>query len=72
MTPRELQVKHAGRVVWQGAIGDRPQWIALPELPLVRGRLDLEVSSPAPPVAEGEGNTARRIGVACFGARLAP
>jgi hypothetical protein len=72
VTPRELQVTHAGRVVWQGAVGDRPQWITLPELPLERGRLDLELASPVAPQMEGEGAAARRLGFACFGARLAP
>lgn len=69
ITPRELQVWHGGERVWSGRIGDRPEWIALPELPLERGRLQLELRSPAPPVAEGVANTARQISFACFGAR---
>lgn len=71
MTPRDLEVWHDGQRVWQGAIGDRLQWITLPELPLERGRLHLELRSPAPPVAEGPGEGARRLGFACFGARVA-
>ncbi len=71
-TPRDLEVWHAGRRVWRGPIGDRPQWITLPSLPFVRGRLELELRSSAPPVAEGADNTARQIGIACFGARLRP
>lgn len=70
VTPRDLQVLHAGRVVWSGRVSDRPSWISLPELPLARGRLDLELRSPEPSHAEGVDNTARRIGLACFGARV--
>ena len=69
-TPRHLEVRHAGKVVWSGAIGDRPQWITLPPLPFVHGRLDLELSSEAAPVPEGADATARAIGIACYGARL--
>jgi hypothetical protein len=71
VTPREIEVRHAGRVVWRGEVGDRPQWIALPELPFERGGLRLELRSPAPPVGEGAADTARHISFACFGARLA-
>lgn len=71
VAPREIEVRHAGRVVWRGEVGDRPQWIALPELPTARGRLELELHSPASPVGEGADNTARAISFACFGARLA-
>jgi hypothetical protein len=71
VTPRDVQVLHAGRVVWSGRVGDRPGWISLPALPVTRGRLDLELRSPEPARAEGVDNTARRIGLACFGARLA-
>ncbi|MDQ5978935.1 MAG: hypothetical protein QG602_1909 [Verrucomicrobiota bacterium] len=70
VTPRDAQVLHGGRVVWSGRVGDRPAWISLPELPLERGRLDLELRSPEPARAEGQDNTARRIGLACFGARV--
>ena len=70
VTPRDVEVWHAGRVVWSGRVGDRPGWISLPELPLERGHLDLELRSPHPAQAEGQDNTARRIGLACFGARV--
>lgn len=70
VTPRELEVRHAGVTVWRGRIGDRPEWIELPALPLVRGHLDLELRSPTPPAQEGAANTARGISFACFGARL--
>lgn len=72
VTPRELQVWHAGSIVWSGRISDRPEWISLPALPAEHGRLTLELRSPIPPVDEGAGRTARRISFACFGARLAP
>jgi hypothetical protein len=71
VTPRELEVRHAGVVVWHGAIGDRPQWIPLPELPLEDGRITFELHSIAPPTAEGANNTARSISIACYGARVA-
>ncbi len=70
VTPRELEVRHAGVTVWRGRVGDRPEWIELPSLPLERGRLDLDLQSPAPPAQEGVANTARGISFACFGARL--
>jgi hypothetical protein len=71
ITPRELEIRHDGAVVWRGPIGDRPQWITLPELPTAKGRLELELHSATPPTQEGVANTARGISFACFGARLA-
>ena len=71
VTPRELEVRHAGATIWRGHIGDRPEWITLPELPAERGRVELELRSAAPPAQEGVDNTARGISFACFGARLA-
>jgi hypothetical protein len=70
-TPRSLEVLHGGRVIWSGPVGSKPQWVPLPVLPLRRGRLELEVRSDTPAVAEGADNTARRIGIACFGVRVA-
>jgi hypothetical protein len=70
ITPREVQVWHHGVQVWRGEVGDRPQWIPLPELPTRYGRLELELRSPAPPVAEGVANTARRVSIACYGVRV--
>jgi hypothetical protein len=71
VTPRSLEVWHRQVRVWQGQIGDRPQWIRLPELPFERGRLQLELRSEAPAAGEGEANTARDISFACYDARLA-
>jgi hypothetical protein len=71
ITPRTIEVRQAGAIVWRGPVGDRPQWITLPELPLADGRLELELRSDTPATAEGENNTARAISFACFGARLA-
>jgi hypothetical protein len=70
ITPRELEVWHHGTLVWRGPIGDRPQWISLPGLPVERGNLRLELRSPGPPAGDGADNTARTISFACFGARL--
>jgi hypothetical protein len=69
VTPRTVEIWHAGRPVWHGEVGDRPQWVALPALPTARGRLELELRSAAPPVEEGAGPTRRTIGIACFDAR---
>ena len=71
ITPRTIEVRHAGTVVWRGPIGDRPQWIILPELAFTGGRLDLELHTDTPATGEGENNTVRSISFACFGARLA-
>jgi hypothetical protein len=69
VTPRDLTVSHRGQVVWQGNIGDRPQWITLPALPTQGGRLVLELRSDSPPVKEGDGPYPRDLGFACFGVR---
>jgi hypothetical protein len=71
ITPRVLEVWHANTRVWRGEIGDRPQWIRLPELPVARGHLRLELRSETPAAGEGADNTARKISFACFGGRLA-
>lgn len=70
VTPREIEVWHDGQVLWRGAIGDRPQWIPLPELPLADGRITFELRSVAAATAEGVANTARSISFACYGARV--
>ena len=70
ITPRPLEVWHNQVRVWRGQIGDRPQWIRLPELPVNRGNLKLELRSEAPTAADGAANTARDISFACYGARL--
>jgi hypothetical protein len=70
ITPRPLEVWHAGQRVWQGPIGDHPQWISLPALPTEQGHLTLTLRSPGAAAAEGADNTARTISFACFGARL--
>jgi hypothetical protein len=71
VTPRALEVWQGQTRVWQGQIGDRPQWIKLPELPVERGHLLLELRSNSPAAGEGADNTARRISFACFDVRLA-
>lgn len=71
VTPRTLEVWHANTRVWRGEIGDRPQWIRLPELPVERGHLGLELRSENPATGEGADTTARTISFACFDVRLA-
>ncbi|HWA25257.1 MAG TPA: hypothetical protein VG734_06230 [Lacunisphaera sp.] len=70
ITPRELEVWHDGTQVWQGSIGDRPEWITLPELPVTRGNLVLELRSAGPSTPDGAAGRERTISFACFGARL--
>jgi len=70
VTPRPLEVWVGKSQVWSGRIGDRPEWIALPELPMQDGKLELELRSPIAARSEGAENTAREISFACFGARL--
>ncbi len=70
VTPRELEVLAEGRVIWRGPVGDHPQWVPLPELPLADGRVTVELRSVAPATAEGMANTAREISFACYGARV--
>lgn len=69
ITPRELQVTHLGREIWRGEIGTRPQWITLPELQPVNGKISLELHSDAPPVKEGDWIHDRQLSFACFGVR---
>jgi len=69
ITPRELRVLHLGREVWRGEIGTRPQWITLPELPSVDGKISLELRSDSPPVKEGNWIYDRQLSFACFGVR---
>lgn len=69
VTPRDLRVSHQGLVVWQGLIGERPEWITLPALSPVGGKIILELHSNTAPFSEGDGPHDRRISFACFGIR---
>jgi hypothetical protein len=68
--PRPFEVRHEGKILWQGQIGDRPQWIDLPLLPIPPGGLVLDLHSDMAPEMEGNGPYSRALGFACFGVRV--
>jgi hypothetical protein len=69
ITARPLEIRCEGKVLWQGEISERLQWIALPAVPLSQGRARLELLSPAPPAAPSAGD-ARTLGFAVYGVRV--
>ncbi len=71
ITPRPLEIRQDGRILWQGEIGTRLQTINLPAVPVAQGRAQLELASPANPEREGPGATARRLGFAVYAVRVA-
>jgi hypothetical protein len=68
--PRPFEVRHEGKILWQGQIGDRPQWIELPLLPVPPKGLVLDLHSSAEPEMENNGPYSRALGFACFGVRV--
>jgi hypothetical protein len=66
-TERDLEIRQAGRVVWQGRLGAKLHWIPLPVLATDQGDLVLELHSDAPPQREGPESNARDLGFACYG-----
>jgi hypothetical protein len=70
ITPRPLEIRQGGRLLWRGEIGARLQAIDLPALTLTQGRAQLELASPADPVREGPEATARRLGFAVYAVRV--
>lgn len=69
VTPRDLQIRHSGRVIWRGTIGENREWITLPVLPASSGQVVLELHSDTPPIVTGEGPLARALGISCSGIR---
>lgn len=69
-TPRPLEIRQAGRILWRGEVGVRLQTIALPAIAPENGRVQLELASPAAPVAESAAAGARPLGFAVYGVRL--
>ena len=67
ITPRDLEIRQAGRVVWQGQLTNKLQWYQLPELPTEHGELVLELHSDTPPQKEGGETYARELGFVCYG-----
>lgn len=70
MTPRPLEVRSAGQVVWQGEVGERSAWIEFTAAPRESGRWILELHSEAPAVREGGHPEARALGFAVYDVEL--
>lgn len=70
ITPREIAIRHAGRVLWRGAVTERLQWIELGEVPLAGGRATLQIHSEVPLQKESAAPGARALGFAIYGAEL--
>lgn len=70
LTPRPLEVRQGGRVLWRGEIGEKLQWIELPAMAVERGRAELELHSPVPAGRENADAGGRALGFAVYGVRL--
>jgi len=70
LTPRLLEIRQGGRVLWRGEIGEKLQWIELPAMAVVGGRAELELHSPAPAGRENADAGGRALGFAVYGVRL--
>ncbi len=70
LTPRPLEIRQDGRVLWHGEIGEKLQWIGLPAMAVVRGRAELELHSPVPAGRENADAGGRALGFAVYGVRL--
>ena len=70
ITPRPVEIRVAGETVWRGDVAERPAWIEFTATPRARGRLLLELQSPAAPVRENEHADARGLGFAVYGVEL--
>jgi len=70
LTPRPLEVRQDGHVLWRGEIGEKLQWIELPAMAVARGRAELELHSPRPPGRENADAGGRALGLAVYGVRL--
>jgi hypothetical protein len=68
ITPRPLEIRQAGRVLWRGEAAEKLQLIELPAVAVMRGRAVLELTSPATPMLEGPGG--RALGFAVFGVKV--
>jgi hypothetical protein len=74
LTPRSIEVRDDGRVVWQGSIGERPEWVQFPVVPTAgggpRAEVRLTVASAMPGARENEHPDARVLGFAVYGATV--
>lgn len=69
ISPRPLEIRQGGRVVWRGELAEKLQWIGLPAVEFRGGRAELELRSDVPPAREGAAS-GRALGFAVYGVRL--
>ena len=70
ITPRAMDVRAGDRVLWQGNVGDKREWIQF-DAPLpADGRVTLEIRSAAPGVPESDRADARALGFAVYAVTL--
>jgi hypothetical protein len=67
-TPRPLEIKQGGRVLWRGDAAEQIRWISLPAVAVTSGHAQLEFISPAPPAPESPGG--RELGFAVYGVKV--
>lgn len=70
LTPRPLEIRQDGRLLWRGEIGEKLQWIKLPAMTVARGRSELELHSPTPAGRENAAAGGRALGFAVYDVRL--
>ncbi len=70
ITPRPIEVRVGGDVLWQGSIGEKLAWVRCPVRLPADGRLLVEVRSTAPGVPENAHVDARALGFALYGVVL--
>lgn len=70
LTPRALEIRQNGQVLWRGEVGEKLRWIELPGLVVVRGRAELALHSPGPPGRENAADGGRALGLAIYGVRF--
>lgn len=70
ITARPLEIRQDRRVLWQGEVTEKLQWITLPVVALVQGRAQLELASSTPPSPLGASGDPRPLGFAVYGVRV--
>lgn len=66
--PRELEIRDGAALLWRGRITERVQWVELPPVAPVGGRLTLELRSGTSPDAESAGG--RGLSFAVYGVKV--
>jgi hypothetical protein len=64
-TPRRLEIRQGGRVLWRGDLAPRAQWIHLFGVAVTDGHAQLEFASPTPPLTENAAS-GRELGFAVY------